>query len=195
MKHDLHFILLPVFALAFICSGVTVNSFQTRSHYGSKDSLFDMCSVMPGDEVAALSPFNKPIKQTTSLDRLDGFCGCHYDLQSDDDFPQVQISVNQFSSPATSKEDFAANKQDWVNLYQRQPEFISNLGDSAMFCGNAEPGKCDDCGLQVASGKYYITVAFKGYYEKITARSKQESAIRIVKKLFEKKPFLNSRRQ
>ena len=153
-----------------------------------------MCMVMPGDEVALLSPFNKPIKQVTPQDRLEGFCGCHYDLQSDDDFPQVQLSVNQFSSAKESKENFINYRSDWVNMYQRQPEYIPNLGDSACFYGNADPALCDDCGLQVASGRYYISVAFKGYYDKIPAATKRDASINIVRKLFEKKSYLNSRR-
>ena len=159
-----------------------------------KDSLFDMCVVMPGDEVASLSPFNKPLKLVTPDDRLDGYCGCHYDLQSEDDFPQVQLSVNQFSSARESKENYITRKEDWVNMYQRQPELIPNLGDSASFYGNADPALCDDCGLQVASGRFYISVAFKGYYEKISAATKKDASINIVRKLFEKKPYLNSRR-
>jgi len=153
-----------------------------------------MCVVMPGDEVASLSPFGKPIKQVTSEERMDGYCGCHYDLQSDDDFPQVKISVNQFASARESKENYVNYKNDWINLYQRQPDFIANLGDSAMFCGNADPTLCDDCGLQVASGRYFITVAFKGYYDKIPATTKKNSSVNLVRKLFEKKPYLNHKR-
>ena len=153
-----------------------------------------MCMVMPGDEVAKLSPFNKPIKEVTAEDRLEGYCGCHYALQADDDYPQVKISVNQFSSAQESKEDYIINKESWVNMYQRQPEFIPNLGDSASFYGNADPALCDDCGLQVASGRYYITVALKGYYDNIPAATKKDATVNIVRKLFEKKPYLNSKR-
>jgi hypothetical protein len=179
---------------AFLLPGKKVKSAYNKTNIILKDSLFDMCMVIPGDEVASLSPFNKPIKQVTPHDRLDGYCGCHYDLQADDDYPQVQISLNQFSSAQESKENYVTNKQGWVDMYQRQPEFISDLGDSASFYGNAEPALCDDCGLQVASGRYYISVAFKGYYEKIPASAKKGAAVNIVRKLFEKKPYLNSRR-
>jgi hypothetical protein len=185
---------LPLLASTFVLPGRQVNNSYANNSINFKDSLFDMCTVMPGDEVATLSPFNKPVKLVTSDDRLDGYCGCHYDLQSDDDFPQVQLSLNQFSSPRESKENYITRKEDWVNMYQRQPEFITDLGDSASFYGNADPALCDDCGLQVVSGRYYITVAFKGYYDKIPAGTKKASAINIVRKLFEKKPYLDSRR-
>jgi hypothetical protein len=194
MSYYLRYLTLaPILFFAFFFPGKKIGI----GHHETiilKDSLFDMCSVMTGDEVASLSPFNKPIKTVTPDDRLDGYCGCHYDLQSEDDFPQVQISVNQFSSARESKENYVIRKADWVNMYQRQPEFIPNLGDSASFYGNADPALCDDCGLQVASGRYYISVAFKGVYEKVSADIKKAASIAIVRKLFEKKPFLKSSR-
>ena len=186
--------LVPVLVFAFLLPGKKVKSIYNKINIVLKDSLFDMCVVMPGDEVASLSPFNKPIKQVTPDDRLEGYCGCHYDLQANDDYPQVQISLNQFSSPREAKENYIINKESWVDMYQRQPEFISNLGDSANFYGNADPGLCDICGLQVASGRYYITVVLKGYYDKISAATKKDASVNIVRKLFEKKPYLNSRR-
>jgi hypothetical protein len=185
--------LLPIFVFVFLLHGNEVSN-SHKNLPVLKDSLFNMSTVMPGDEVASLSPFNKPIKQVTEFDRLDGYCGCHYDLQSEDDFPQVQIEVNQFISKKESRANYIMRKSEWVNMYGRQPEFISNLGDSASFYGNAEPDKCDDCGLQVFSGYYYITVGLKGYYDKVSAATKRNAAVNIVKRLFEKKPFLNSSR-
>jgi hypothetical protein len=186
--------LLHVLVFALLLPGKKINSTYNNVNIIVNDSLFDVCSVMPGDEVALLSPFNKPIKQVTPIDRLEGYCGCHYDLQADDDYPQVQIEVNEFSIAQESKDNYTMRKEDWVNQYLRQPERVSNLGDSASFYGNNEPAKCDDCGLQVASGRYYISVAFKGYYDKVSAAAKRDASIRIVRKLFEKKPYLNSRR-
>ena len=189
-----YLILVPVLVFAFLLPEKKVNSTNNKIISILKDSLFDMCTVMPGDEVASLSPFNKPIKKVTAEDRLDGYCGCHYALQADDDYPQVKISVNQFSSAQEAKEAYISNKESWVNMYERQPEFIPNLGDSASFYGNADPNLCDDCGLQVVSGRYCIIVALKGYYDKITAATKKEASVNIARKLFEKKPYLNSRR-
>src|SRR5258705_11401760 len=114
--------LVPILVFAFLLPGRQAKSTYNKINSIVKDSLFDMCVVMPGDAVASLSPFNKPIKLVTPDDRLDGYCGCHYDLQADDDYPQVQLSVNQFSSARESKENYITRKEDWVNLYQRQPE-------------------------------------------------------------------------
>jgi hypothetical protein len=187
--------IFPIFLFAFFFLPEKGQNIHNTTAPAIKDSLFDLCAAMPGDEVAALSPFGKLIKLVTPQERLDGFCGCHYDLQSEDDYPQVQIGINQFSSAKESKQNYVIMKEGWVNLYQRQPEYIPNLGDSANFQGNADPGLCDDCGLQVASGRYYITVAIKGYYDKISAAAKRDAAIRIVQTIFRKKPYLNSRRQ
>ena len=194
MKYYFRYLtLIPVLVFAFLLPGKQVNSTHNKINFLFKDSLFDMCTVMPGDEVASLSPFGKPIKEVVPTDRFDGYCGCHYDLDAKDDYPQVQIEVNQFASAKASKENFVTKKGDWVNLYQRQPDYLSNLGDSAAFYGNADPGKCDDCGLNVASGRFFITVALKGYYDKIPESTKEAASISLVRKLFEKKPYLNSK--
>lgn len=192
MTYYRHLTLIPLLAVVFLLPGKKINS-PLSTKIILRDSLFDMCQVMPGDEVASLSPFNKPIKNVIPDDRMEGYCGCHYDLQSEDDYPQVKLSLNQFPSSKESKEDYIINKESWISMYQRQPEWIPNLGDSASFYGNADPALCDDCGLQVASGRYYITVAFKGYYDKISAASKRDAAVNIVRTLFRKKPYLNSR--
>src|SRR4051794_30383157 len=114
-------LLLPLIFVFLLQEGKD-KSTDAKSNHILKDSLFDMCVIMPGPEVASLSPFNKPIKDVTPQDRLDGYCGCHYDLQADDDYPQVQISVNQFESARESKENYITNKKGWIDLYQRQPE-------------------------------------------------------------------------
>lgn len=182
--------ILPLLLIIFSSNEKRFIDHGDLSQHFFKDSLFDMCSVMPGDEVASLSPFGKPIKKVTPDDRLDGYCGCHYDLQSDDDFPQVSISVNQFASIKESRSSYDMYRKDWVDLYGRQPDEVAGVGDAACFLGNAEPGKCDDCNLHVISGRYFIAVKFKGYYDKVTQQEKINSGISIVKKLFEKKPYL-----
>lgn len=186
-------------ALPFLLSVFSYTDKKIDGHILSsvliyKDSLFDMCSVMPGNEVAALSPFGKPIKEVTADDRLEGYCGCHYDFQSDDDYPQVHISLNQFPSFKEAREAYDMYRKDWVNLYGRQPDEVIGLGDSACFMGNAEPGKCDDCGLHVIAGRFYVTVNFKGYYDKIAASEKKNAAVNIVKKLYEKMPYLGRKK-
>jgi hypothetical protein len=175
-------------------SKLSAGSFgQTHNSKLYKDSLFDMCSVMPGDEVASLSPFGTPIKLVTADDRLDGYCGCHYDFEWKSDYPQAYIAVNQFGSLAECKEAFAMNRQDWVSFYQRQPDYINNFADSAAWFGNAQPDKCSDCGLRVVSGRFLISVAFNGVYDDISADAKKNSALAMVRRLFEKKPFLRDR--
>ena len=94
--------LIPVLVFAFLLPRKQVNSTYNKLNIQFKDSLFDMCTVMPGDEVASLSPFGKPIKEVVPTDRFDGYCGCHYDLDAKDDYPQVQIEVNQFASAKAS---------------------------------------------------------------------------------------------
>jgi len=190
MKQIKFLIAVPLLLFAFAFNGKNSETPGPSAPMTFKDSLFDMCTVMPGDLVADLSPFGKPIKTVTSDDRFDGYCGCHYDFQSDDDYPQVKISVNQFASYKESRQAYTMYKKDWTAMYGRQPDEIANLGDSACFQGNAEPDKCDDCGLHVIAGRFYVMVIFKGYYEKISQSVKMGAAINIVRKLYEKKPYL-----
>ena len=187
-------IALPLMLSVFSYNKKKISNQVFSSSLIYKDSLFDMCSVMPGDEVAGLSPFGKPIKQVTPDDRLEGYCGCHYDLQSDDDYPQVHISLNEFSSSKEAREGYDMYRKDWIDMYGRQPDEVTGLGDAACFMGNAEPDKCDDCVLHVIADRFYVTVKYKGYYDKIPASEKRNAAINIVKRLYEKKPYLGRSR-
>ena len=107
-------IALPLMLSVFSYNKNIINNPVFSSSLTYKDSLFDMCSVMPGEEVAGLSPFGKPIKLVTPDDRLDGYCGCHYDLQSDDDYPQVHISLNEFSSSKEARKGYDMYRKDWT---------------------------------------------------------------------------------
>lgn len=147
---------------------------------------------MPGPEVEQLSPFGKPFKNAEANEMENVFTSCHYNFESKDDYPQIEINLNVFKTSDEAIVDYNSYVESFKNLYEREPNRIRGLCDSACFMGNADPALCDDCSLIAASGRYFITVAFKGYYSTISAMQKQQSAVNIVKKLFEKKPFLKS---
>jgi hypothetical protein len=189
-----YLIALPLMLSVFSSNKKSIKGQVFSSSLFYKDSLFDMCSLMPGAEVAGLSQLGELIKQVIPDDRLEGYCGCHYDLQSDDDYPQVHISINEFSSFKEAREDYDMYRKDWISMYGRQPDEVTGLGDAACFMGNSEPEKCDDCFLQVIANRYYVTVKYKGYYDKIPASVKRNAAISIVKRLYEKKPYLGRSR-
>ncbi len=171
----------------------TVFSLPFNANAQSSDGLFDMCDVMTKAEVAGLSPFGRPVKKITS-EKGEFYTLCHYDLESDDDYPQVHIVLSVFSSADEAKTAYTSTAGSWRDMYQRAPENINGLADSVCFLGNADPQWCDDCSLQAWSGRYFITIGFKGYFQnKIMAPHKQESAVNLLKLLFQKKPYLRGR--
>ncbi|MCW3119988.1 MAG: hypothetical protein JWM28_4070 [Chitinophagaceae bacterium] len=161
----------------------SVNRFTT-------DTLFYMCQVMPGPEVAALSPFGNPFKSVEPHDQMDGYTGCHYYLSSDDDYPQVDITLTDFGTAAEARVSYNIWVESFHETFGRNPDTITGLCDIAGFAGNADPALCDICAVVALSGRYRITVGFKGYYSKITADQKKTSGINIVKALLRKEPFL-----
>ncbi len=165
--------------------------FTTRAQ--KADTLFYMCDVMTGPEVATLSPFGKTLKKVSS-ERGEYYTICHYDLEANDDYPQVHIVLSVSSSAAEAKTTYTATADSWREMYNREPEKIFGLADSVCFLGNADPQWCDDCSLQAWSGRYFITISFKGYFQnKITAVEKQASAVNLLKLLFQKKPNLRGK--
>ena len=159
--------------------------------------LFAMCDVMTGAEVASLSPFGLPLKKATS-EVADFYTSCHYEFVSNDDYPQTKIVVVPFTKAEEAKAAYTSTADSWRDSYQREPERIDNLADSACFMGNADPQWCDDCGLQAWSGKYFITISFKGYYQNrdrpITARQKQDASVALLRLLFQKRPELSKKK-
>ena len=75
-------------------------------------------------------------------------------------------------------------------MWERDPERIGNLGDSANFSYNADEPLCDVCGLTVISGKYLIVINFKGQYEDVSREMKKQAAVKLANLLFERLPQL-----
>jgi hypothetical protein len=150
-----------------------------------------MCSVMPGTEVATLSPFGRPFKKSTPDGQSDGYTGCHYEFDSSDDNPQIRIAVNDYRVAADARAALDQHADDFRRLWGRGPDAIAGLCDAASFAGSADPVWCDTCGLQAACGRYYLTVNFKGYTQTVPAGMKQASGVRIIQRLLAKQPFLS----
>lgn len=76
-------------------------------------------------------------------------------------------------------------------MWQRRPETIKGLADSAYFNYNAfDDTKCDDCHLLLLSGVYDVIVSFHGQYDDVSRESKKNAAINIVKPLYNRIPGL-----
>lgn len=101
--------------------------------------------------------------------------------------------MNEFESAAVARESFKSFVDSFKGSWGKDPEFISDLGDSAAFFGT-DSVYCDICNLDTISGHYYIDIKFKGYSQTILANRKKDSGIKLTELLFQKKPFLKNKK-
>jgi len=193
-----HIMFLIVFVLFFLMTPTYGNPHLLTGSPFFDDLLpFDMCQVMPGSEVARLSPFPKSLKATKDQkDGLEGFAGCHYDFEEDrvGGYPQIDIQVEDYKTAATAREVLKDRIRVFKDDWKKDPNSIPALGDASFFFGT-DTIWCDICNLVTISGRFWIELKFKGYSaNEITAGQKQDSGVKLVKTLFEKKPFLQNKK-
>lgn len=203
MKHHLLFLIVFIPSILSIApyenrqaasrnqGDLTQFNIFVRPHLTEK--LFKMCEVMTGSEVATLSPFGKPLRKASPISEgLDGYSGCHYELDSADDYPQVKIEVVAHKTASDARLQYEALIESWKDTFERAPDFISGLGDEASFLGEAEPDFCGDCSVVAVSGRYFLSAGFHGYYDEISAGKKKDSAVKLIRLLFQKQPTLKN---
>ena len=154
------------------------------------DTLPDICTVLPAAEIAGLSPFTVALSNSYAEDPLEGYRGCLYEFFKSPDFGTIKISLLKNKSKADALVFYNSNVADHINLWQRRPETIVGLADSAYFNYNADDTKCDDCDLSLVSGVYNVVVSFHGQYDDVLRAQKKNAAISIVKLLFNRMPEL-----
>lgn len=186
--------ILALFGLASL--GFMVNPSQQKvSEFALKkivvDTLPDICVVLPAADIASLSPFTNPLSNSYPEDSLEGYRGCMYEFFKGNDYGTIKISLLKNKSKADALVFYNSNVADHINLWQRRPEVINGLADSAYFNYNAfDDTKCDDCHLLLMSGVYNIVVSFHGQYDDVPRENKKKAAINIVKLLFDRIPAL-----
>jgi len=154
------------------------------------DTLPDICTVLPAAEIAGLSPFTVALSNSYAEDPLEGYRGCIYEFFKSPDFGTIKISLLKNKSKADALVFYNSNVADHINLWQRRPETIVGLADSAYFNYNADNTKCDDCHLLLISGVYAVVVSFHGQYDEVPRENKKKAAISIVKLLYDRIPGL-----
>jgi len=152
------------------------------------DTLPDICKILPAAEIAGLSPFTVALSNSYAEDPLEGYRGCLYEFFKSPDFGTIKISLLKNKSKADALVFYNSNVADHINLWQRRPETIVGLADSAYFNYNADDTKCDDCHLLLISGVYGVVVSFHGQYDDVSRENKKNAAIKIVKLLYNRIP-------
>jgi hypothetical protein len=154
------------------------------------DTLPDICTVLPAAEIAGLSPFTIALSNSYAEDPLEGYRGCLYEFFKSPDFGTIKISLLKNKSKADALVFYNRNVTDHIEMWQRRPETIIGLADSAYFNYNADDTKCDDCHLLLMSGVYNVVVSFHGQYDDVSREKKKNAAISIIKLLHDRIPGL-----
>jgi hypothetical protein len=155
------------------------------------DTLPDICSVLPAADITRLSPFTIPLTKFYAEEPLEGYRSCIYEFFKPNDYGTIKVSITKNRSKAEALVFYNRNVADHIELWQRRPEVIKNLADSAYFNYNAfDDTKCDDCHLLLISGVYAIVISFHGQYDDVSRGAKKNAAINIVKLLYSRIPGL-----
>ena len=185
-------ILLGVASLSFIISKPSREALEIFSKKNLSDSLPDICTILPAGDIAKFSPFTNPLSKFYPEDNpLDAYRGCIYEFFKPNDYGTIKVSLLKNKSKAEALAFYNSNVKDHIDLWQRRPETIKGLADSAYFNYNAfDDTKCDDCHLLLISGVYAVIVSFHGQYDEVSRESKKNAAISIVKLLYNRIPGL-----
>jgi len=187
-------ILLGIASLSCIISKPKQMIGEISSKINLSDTLPDVCTVLPAGDIEKLSPFTHPLSRSYADDPLEGYRGCFYEFWTTTDFGTIKISLIKNKSKADALVFYNAAVADHINLWQRRPETLLGLADSAYFINNVEDNKCDDCDLTLMSGVYNVVVSFHGQYDDVSRESKKIAAINIVKLLSNRMPELSKQK-
>lgn len=180
-------ILFGIASLSFIIGKPQQKAIEFFSKKILSDSLPDICTVLPEADITRLSPFTIPLSKFYAEEPLEGYRSCIYEFFKLNDYGTIKVSVTKNKSKAEALTFYNRNVADHIEMWQRKPETIKGLADSAYFNYNAfDDTKCDDCHLLLISGVYSVIVSFHGQYDDVSRESKKNAAINIVKLLYDR---------
>lgn len=194
LSHIILFIVIVSMTLAFRKQKQTQSSFRlfTQHDRMATDTLPDICTVLPGEEIAALMPFTNPLsKSFPEPDPIESYRACLYQFWKKNDFPAIKVSLLKYLSKEEALVAYKWNLQGYLDPQLTPPERLFGLGDSAFFgSGSTDPLKCDECALVAISGVYQVIVAYKGQFEESPMLRKKLVAIKILELMFDRIPGL-----
>ena len=192
------------FIMATCCAGlaILINPEYNPEKSGSitfsqqcppRDTFPKICVVLPGPDIAAISPFTIPFGSAESSYEDENGSTCIYRFDSREERASINITLLRHGSAAEAKTGYKNYIQAHQEMWSRDPERIPNLGDSANFSYNADPGLCDICGLTLISGPYFLTINLRGQYENLPREQKKLATIKMAELLMERYPPLRRR--
>jgi hypothetical protein len=187
-------ILLGIVSLSFIISKPQQQTVEIFTKKILSDTLPDICTILPAGDIASLSPFTIALSNFYAEDPVEGYRGCIYEFFKPNDYGTIKVSLLKNKSKAEALVYYNASVADHINLWQRRPETLTGLADSAFFNYNAEDNKCDDCNLTLMSGVYNVVVGFHGQYDDVSRAQKKNAALSIVKLLYDRIPELSKQK-
>jgi hypothetical protein len=178
MKKFITFLLLFAFT-SMISFG---NNLPNKPSFTFRDTLPDMCIIVPPGFVNSLNPFGVPISSSFPDElNYDTYKGCYYQFFAKNMKPTIAVRLIKFADKKEAAVAYKTSIDGHTNDWYGVPERLTGLGDSAYFnYEGADTIKCDECGLVVLKGLYVIYVSFKGAYEEATRGLKKIVARRIL---------------
>jgi hypothetical protein len=163
MKKTIQFILLTAFA-ATSSFGNNTNYFSVKPHQVTKDTLPDMCLIIPPLFVDSLNPFGVQISGNfPDPNNYDVYKGCHYQFFTPNAKPQMAVRLIKWASKSEALDEYKMDLKRHHESWGRSPERLYWVPDSAYFTDNGEErNKCFDCGLVALNGLYTIYISFAG---------------------------------
>lgn len=168
--------------------------FSAQNHHLAKDTLPDICTVLPAEEIAALIPFTNPLSNSfPDPYPMENYKACYYEFWKENDYPGIKVSLLKFDSKEDALGSYNWYTEGHISLYEVAPERIFGLADSAFFGMDlGDTAKCNECALVMIKGVYEIIVAYKGQYKESGRIRKKLVAVKIAELMFDRIPGLAS---
>lgn len=167
-----------------------IYTFNTSEYNSITDTLPNICSTIPPDDMKELSPFTQILtKVFPDPNNFETYSGCYYQFYTPTEKPQIAIRLIKWGTKKEAGDDFHNFFLSEWNASGQAPERLYGIADSAYFSfGFNDTTKCDECGLVATVKDFGIYIAFKGEYEKVTRARKKEAALKILQALYNRIP-------
>lgn len=97
-----------------------------------KDTIPEMCSILPGWEIDTLHVFtNRLTKTFPDPNAGENYWGCYYQFYKPDDYPQLAIRMIKWGSKQEAADDFRMQVSSAVRINGIAPERLYGVADSA----------------------------------------------------------------
>jgi hypothetical protein len=154
---------------------------STQANQPPTSAGFSMCSLVPGAEVQARTPFTIPLKDAVPTSTSPQ--GCVYSFSGNRDLASVLLTVTDFDSAADALTALHSKQQTFRDNLSLEPQPVSGVGDEAA----AFPGG-DEVGVEAAVGNRVVDANLKGQFPDVGDAQKIPAATELVKLIIARLP-------